>query len=303
MANGAARLIEAAVASGVELCFTNPGTTEMPLVAALDDVPGVRAVLGLFEGVVTGAADGYGRITGRPALTLTHLGPGFANGIANLHNARRARTPIVNLVGDHATDHVGFDAPLTSDIVSLASPVSGFVRTVTTPDTMSPDLVAAINASRQPPGQGATLIVPVDCQWGDASAAPIPPVMQPATAIAIDDAIAHAAKALAAGQASVLFLGGGALGERGLWAAERIRVATGCRVFTETFSARVERGRHVPWFRTLPYFPERGRRARRHRSPRCRRHRRAGGVLRGARPSEPADSARLRDRHAGRAVG
>ena len=126
--NGAESLIRTAVAAGVEVCFANPGTTEMPLVVALDTVPGIRAVLGLFEGVCTGAADGYGRMTGKPALTLLHLGPGFANGIANLHNARRARSPIVNLIGDHATWHVGFDAPLTSDIVSLAKPVSGWVH-------------------------------------------------------------------------------------------------------------------------------------------------------------------------------
>src|SRR3989442_15680630 len=122
--NGAESLIRTAVSSGVELCLANPGTTEMQLVAALDAVPGVRAVLGLFEGVCTGAADGYGRMAGKPALTLLHLGPGFANGIANLHNARRARTPIINLIGDHARWHLHADAPLTSDIVSLASPLS-----------------------------------------------------------------------------------------------------------------------------------------------------------------------------------
>ena len=120
---GAVALLETASAAGVEVCFANPGTTEMPLVAALDRVPGVRAVLGLFEGVCTGAADGYGRLTRRPALTLLHLGPGFANGIANLHNARRARTPIVNLIGDQASWHLAADAPLTSDIASLARPV------------------------------------------------------------------------------------------------------------------------------------------------------------------------------------
>jgi acetolactate synthase-1/2/3 large subunit len=126
--NGAESLIRTAIAAGVEVCFANPGTTEMPLVAALDSADGLRAILGLFEGVCTGAADGYGRMAEKPAMTLLHLGPGFANGIANLHNARRARSPIVNLIGDHATWHVGADAPLTSDIVSLATPVSGWVR-------------------------------------------------------------------------------------------------------------------------------------------------------------------------------
>ena len=130
--NGAESLIRTAIAAGVEVCFANPGTTEMPLVAALDSAEGLRPILGLFEGVCTGAADGYGRMAEKPALTLLHLGPGFANGIANLHNARRARSPIVNLIGDHATWHVGADAPLTSDIVSLATPVSGWVRSVRT---------------------------------------------------------------------------------------------------------------------------------------------------------------------------
>ncbi len=129
--NGAESLIRTAIAAGVEVCFANPGTTEMPLVAALDSADGMRPILGLFEGVCTGAADGYGRMAEKPAMTLLHLGPGFANGIANLHNARRARSPIVNLIGDHATWHVGADAPLTSDIVSLATPVSGWVRSVT----------------------------------------------------------------------------------------------------------------------------------------------------------------------------
>src|SRR5208337_2854860 len=126
--NGAESLIRTAIAAGVEVCFANPGTTEMPLVAALDASDGLRPVLGLFEGVCTGAADGYARMTGLPALTLLHLGPGFANGIANLHNARRARSPIVNVIGDHATWHAAADAPLTSDIVSLARPVSGWIR-------------------------------------------------------------------------------------------------------------------------------------------------------------------------------
>ena len=132
--NGAESLIRTALASGVNVCFANPGTTEMPLVAALDAVEGMRAVLGLFEGVCSGAADGYARMTDRPALTLTHLGPGFANSIANLHNARRARSPVVNIIGDQATWHLAADAPLTSDIVSLARPVSAWVRKSASPD-------------------------------------------------------------------------------------------------------------------------------------------------------------------------
>ena len=169
--NGAESLIRTASALGIDVCFANPGTTELQFVVALDAVPGMRSVLGLFECVCTGAADGYGRMTGSPALTLLHLGPGFANGIANLHNARRAHTPIVNLIGDHASWHGSFDAPLTSDIVSLATPVSAWVRTATSAKTLADDAAAAIEAALAPPGQIATLIVPQDCAWDPADAA------------------------------------------------------------------------------------------------------------------------------------
>ena len=170
--NGAESLIRTAVAAGVDTCFANPGTTEMPLVAALDSIEGMRAVLALFEGVCTGAADGYARMTGKPAMTLLHLGPGLANGLANLHNARRANSPIVNVIGDQATWHLAADAPLTSDIVSLASPMSGWVREVKSPQALAGDMADAIAASLTPPGKVATLIVPSDCQWdpaGDAA--------------------------------------------------------------------------------------------------------------------------------------
>src|ERR1700755_3231119 len=128
MPNGAQALIRTLANCGVTTCFTNPGTSEMHFVAALDSVPEMRAVLGLFEGVAPGAADGYARMADRPAATLLHLGPGLGNGLANLHNARRAKVPLVNIVGDHATDHVQYDAPLQSDIDALAGTVSGWVR-------------------------------------------------------------------------------------------------------------------------------------------------------------------------------
>ena len=255
--SGAQRLVEAAVGAGVEVCFANPGTTELPLVDALDRVPGVRAVLGLFEGVCTGAADGYARVAGEPALTLLHLGPGFANGIANLHNARRARTPVVNLIGDHATWHVSADAPLTSDIVSLASPVSGFVRTCGTADGLAGDVLAALAASVDPPGQVATLIVPADCQWDPAPSQPPPAPRRPRAAPVDEETVASAAKAMRTASSPVLYLGGAALGERGLSAAARIQAATRRPVFAETFAAKVERGGALPWFQSLPYFPER----------------------------------------------
>src|SRR6202521_2994863 len=145
--NGAESLIRTAIAAGVEVCFANPGTTEMPIVAALDSVEGLRPILGLFEGVCTGAADGYGRMAEKPAMTLLHLGPGFANGIANLHNARRARSPMVNLIGDHATWHVAADAPLTSDIVSLPPPVSACFRPAKSAESLAADTAAAIAAA------------------------------------------------------------------------------------------------------------------------------------------------------------
>src|SRR5215831_4741131 len=145
--NGAEAIVRTALASGIDVCFANPGTTEMPLVAALDSVSGMRPVLALFEGVCTGAADGYGRMAEKPAATLLHLGPGFANGIANLHNARRARTPIVNWIGDHATWHLAADAPLASDIQSLARPVSGWIRSVQSAKTVAPDTAEAIAAA------------------------------------------------------------------------------------------------------------------------------------------------------------
>ena len=252
--NGADALIRTALASGVDVCFANPGTTEMPLVAALDRASGMRPVLALFEGVCTGAADGYARLTERPALTLLHLGPGFANGIANLHNARRARSPIVNVVGDHATWHLAADAPLTSDIVSLANPVSGWVRSVRRAEDVAADTVAAIEASLAPPGQVATLIVPADCQWTDTDAAAAP-ARRAAPAAVPNDRIEAAARALRAGDAA-LFLGGVALRSTAQRAAARVRAASNARLFHDVFVARLERGADLPAIERLPYFPE-----------------------------------------------
>ncbi|MGH9018415.1 MAG: thiamine pyrophosphate-binding protein, partial [Acidimicrobiales bacterium] len=174
--NGAQRLIRTLVDCDVTVSFMNPGTSEMHFVAALDEVPEMRAILGLFEGVASGAADGYGRMAGRPAATLLHLGPGLGNAIANLHNARRARTPVVNIVGDHARDHLRFDPPLASDIESLARPVSGWFRSSPGPDQVAGDTVDAVVAATGPPGAVATLVVPADVTWleaGDAVAVPL----------------------------------------------------------------------------------------------------------------------------------
>ena len=254
--NGAESLIRTALAAGVEVCFANPGTTEMPLVAALDAVEGMRAVLGLFEGVCTGAADGYARIAEKPALTLTHLGPGFANGIANLHNARRARSPIVNIIGDQATWHLAADAPLTSDIVSLARPVSAWVREVKSAEAIGHDTAEAIAAAALCPGRISTLIVPSDCQWnpGNDAAAPIP---APAAPRAPSAAVSASAEILRKhGSRAVLFLGGQAMRAGGLAAAGRIATKTGCRLVCETFPSRLERGGAMPSVEKLPYFPE-----------------------------------------------
>jgi acetolactate synthase-1/2/3 large subunit len=145
--NGAEALIKTAVDCGIEICFANPGTTELPLVAALDRIAGIKAVLGLFEGVCTGAADGFGRMKGTPAMTLLHLGPGLGNGIANLHNARRARTPIVDIIGEHAAWHRPMDPPLAMDIEGLARTVSQWVRTNASSEELPRDLVEAVKAA------------------------------------------------------------------------------------------------------------------------------------------------------------
>ncbi|HEY7825611.1 MAG TPA: thiamine pyrophosphate-binding protein, partial [Candidatus Acidoferrales bacterium] len=165
--DGAESLVRTLIAGGVKTCFTNPGTSEMHIVRALDGIPEMRCVLGLFEGVVTGAADGYARMAGTPACTLLHLGPGLANGLANLHNAYRARVPIVNLVGQHATFHLRHDAPLTSDIEGIARPYSQWLRTSSATSEVGRDAAEAIAAARTPPGKIATLIVPADIAWSD----------------------------------------------------------------------------------------------------------------------------------------
>ncbi|MGA7877354.1 MAG: acetolactate synthase large subunit [Desulfoferrobacter sp.] len=253
MTTGALSLVETAVHAGVEVCFANPGTTEMPIVAVLDRVPGMRVVLGLFEGVCTGAADGWARMTGRPAATLLHLGPGFANGLANLHNARRARTPVVNWVGDHATRHLVFDAPLTSDIAALTRSV-GWTRTLKTVNEMAEASLAAVKAALGPPGRVASLIIPADCQW-EPGPEPLSETPFPKLRDLLGSVPREAARLLLKGHGGIL-LGGNALTARGLQAAARVVAATACRVWVETFPSLQECGRHVPHFPALPYFPE-----------------------------------------------
>jgi acetolactate synthase-1/2/3 large subunit len=253
--NGAQALLRTLVGAGVDVCFANPGTSEMHFVAALDDVPEMRAVLTLFEGVATGAADGYARMAGRPGATLLHLGPGLANGLANLHNARRGRTPLVNVVGDHARSHKRFDAPLESDVDALAGAVSGWVRRSLAPSDVGADAAEAVAAASAAPGGVATLILPADVSWSDGAdvAGPLPvrPVPRVAPGLVED-----AASALRSGEPVVLFLGGDAVGEDGLRAAARIAEGTGARLLGETFPARMARGAGLPDVPRLPYPPE-----------------------------------------------
>ncbi len=253
--NGAHALIRTLVEAGVDVCFANPGTSEMHFVAALDDVPAMRAVLTLFEGVATGAADGYGRMAGRPAATLLHLGPGLANGIANLHNARRARTPLVNIVGDHATHHKRLDAPLESDIDALASAVSGWLRRSLTTSDLAADAADAVAAARSAPGCVATVVLPADVSWGE-GARPAAPQRHRAPAPVRPAVVREVATALTGQGPRVLFLGGNALTERGLLAAARVAAATGARLLCETFPARLPRGAGLPVVRPLAYPPE-----------------------------------------------
>ena len=253
--NGAQALIRTLVGAGVDVCFANPGTSEMHFVAALDDVPEMRGVLTLFEGVATGAADGYARMAGRPAATLLHLGPGLGNGIANLHNALRGRTPVVNVVGDHTRAHKRLDAPLESDIDALAGPVSGWVRRSLTSAEVGADAADAVAAARSAPGTVATLVLPADVSWEEGASVAEPAQVRPAPQVAAP-VVEQVAAALGSGEPAVLFLGGDALGERGLLAAARVAAGTGARLVVETFPARMARGAGMPAVSRLPYPPE-----------------------------------------------
>lgn len=254
--NGAGALIRTLADSGVDVCFGNPGTSEMHFVAALDEVQEMRAVLGLHETVVTGAADGYGRMTGKPAATLLHLGPGLGNGFANLHNARRAHTPIVNVVGDHATYHKGFDAPLESNIEAIAESLEGWVRTSDSVESVATDAADAVAAASGAPGRVATLILPADVSWGEGGEAAAPVTPTPPAA-PNPEAVAAAAEAIASGEPCAILLGGSGVHERALLAASRIAAANAnVKVMSETFPARIERGAGLPAAERLGYLAE-----------------------------------------------
>jgi len=252
--NGAESLLTTLVNNGIEVCFANPGTSEMHFVAALDEVEGMRCVLGLFEGVLSGAADGYARMARKPASTLLHLGPGLGNALANVHNTKKGHVPLVNIVGDHATYHVQYDAPLTADIEAIAGAVSHWVRTSPAPEAIARDAAEAVRQAGR--SRVATLVLPADVSWSDnpcgpeAAVEPVPPAAVPDARI--DEAVAR----LTAGENCMLMIGGREIDlERGL-ALSRVGRASGARVSTDTFPTRQARGAGSAVLERLPYLAE-----------------------------------------------
>lgn len=251
--NGADRLCETLLANDIDVCFANPGTSEMHFVAALDRRPRMRCILGLFEGVVTGAADGYARMADKPAATLLHLGPGLANGLANLHNARRARTPMINVVGDHATYFLKHDAPLASDIDSLARPMSQWYGRIGRAEEVEAKTLEAYEAAMRLPGV-ATLVLPADAAWGELPAgAPPRRASLPPFRSVTREAVRQAAKTLRSGRRVALLLTGRALRADALATADRIAAATGARLLMQTSNSRVERGAGRVAIDNVPY--------------------------------------------------
>ncbi|MEW6077448.1 MAG: acetolactate synthase large subunit [Thermodesulfobacteriota bacterium] len=255
MNNGAKALIQTLINCGIDTCFTNPGTSEMHFVAALDST-GMRAVLTLFEGVATGAADGYARIAGKPAATLLHLGCGLGNGLANLHNARKARVPVVNIIGDHATYHKRYDAPLESDIETVARNFSAWLRTCASTDQVAADAAQAVAAAIGPPARISTLILPADVSWskGGEAAVPLPFTGSETASEAVINGIAEAL--LQPGRKTALLLGRRVLMEDGLVAASKIAEKTGAKLLAEVFPARMARGAGLPYVERIAYLAE-----------------------------------------------
>jgi acetolactate synthase-1/2/3 large subunit len=253
--NGAKALVKTLTDSGIDTCFSNPGTSEMHFVAALDD-SNMRAVLCLFEGVATGAADGYARIANKPASTLLHLGCGLGNGLANLHNARKARVPMINIIGDHALYHKQYDAPLESDIETVARNVSSWIRTCPSTEQLGADTAEAIEVAQLAPQQISTLILPADVSWGKGGAA-AKANLTPVADIAADDVISKAAEVLKKrGKKTAILLGRRVLLEEGLMAASKISEKTGAKLFCEVFPTRLERGEGLPYVERLAYLAE-----------------------------------------------
>ena len=255
---GAECLARTLVAAGVRVCFANPGTSEMHFVAALDTVEGLRPVLCLFEGVATGMADGFARMSGVPAATLLHLGTGLANGLANLHNARRAASPLLNLVGEHARAHLNSSSPFIADIAGIARPLSDFVHTAESALTLAADGARAVAAARTPPGAIATLIVPADVAWGGAEG-PAEPLEPSRSATVPQERLDEVARALESGRRSALLLRGAALCEPALTSAGRIAARVGARLLCETLTPRMQRGAGRVPIERIPYTAEEGR--------------------------------------------
>jgi acetolactate synthase-1/2/3 large subunit len=253
--NGAESMLETLIANGVEVCFSNPGTSEMHMVAAIGKTQGMHSILSLFEGVCSGAADGYGRMAGKPACTLLHLGPGLSNASANLHNARRAHSPVINLIGDHATYHKKYDAPLNSDVIGLAAPVSHWVKTVANAASLPGDAADAVVAANVKPGQISTLIVPADCAW-DESVDPEGAREMPIAPKVADDTVKTAAQMLGNGKATVILMSNMALSETCLELADKIANATGARILCDTFTTKLARGEGRCKIERLGYFAE-----------------------------------------------
>ncbi|WP_203291925.1 acetolactate synthase large subunit [Maricaulis parjimensis] len=249
-------LVRTLINQGVEVCFTNPGTSEMHMVAALDRIEGMQSVLCLFEGVATGAADGYGRMAGKPACTLLHLGPGVGNGLANLHNARRGYVPVVNIVGDHARHHLELDAPLTSDVDTVCEPMSRWVGRVNDPSEVSSMAVEAVRQSYGPERGVASLTLPADCAWSDEEPDVLEAQPMPGPNPVGANTVSAVAEAIKAAKSPVLFLGNDACLEASLETAGRIAEATGAQLFMDTFVPRISRGQGRVSPRRLAYFGE-----------------------------------------------
>lgn len=253
--NGAESMLQTLINNGVEVCFTNPGTSEMHMVSAIGASQEMRSILCLFEGGCSGAADGYARMAGKPACTLFHLGPGLSNASANLHNAKKAGSPVINLVGDHATYHKKFDAPLNSDVIGLAAPISHWVRTAKDASSLPGDAAEAVAAACIQPGQISTLIVPADCAW-DESVDSVG-AQAPSEAPRVDSAeVRTAAEMLENGEPTIVLMSNMALTEHGLDLADQIAQKTGARIFCDTFVKRLPRGRGRPQVERLGYFAE-----------------------------------------------
>ncbi len=252
--NGAESLLTTLINNDVNVCFTNPGTSEMHFVAALDEVEGMRCVLCLFEGVISGAADGYARMARKPASTLLHLGPGLGNALANVHNAKKGYAPMVNIVGHHATYHLQYDAPLTSDIEGIAGPVSHWVHTSEAPEDIARDTAEAVRQAGK--NQIATLMLPADVSWSDNPNGPENSVDIGTLPLASNDRIEEAVKILQSDGNCMIMIGGPEITKEIGLKASRLARACGARICTDVFPTRQARGAGTAVIDRLPYLAE-----------------------------------------------